>query len=173
MRKIVLILIIVFGLACIFLVIKGPSGSRLELTTYFADAQGLRRGAPVRLAGVNVGSISDVRVRPDLRDNPAEVKLALLTNYELKIPNDSTVSLQTSGVLGETFAEIDIHEAVGPAVGNHGTFKSKPSDDRGSQLLERVTDILEKKNCDEKEGHHEQDKAGAARGRKDAVTHVR
>ncbi|PYV50795.1 MAG: hypothetical protein DMG92_06460, partial [Acidobacteria bacterium] len=77
MRKIVLILIIVFGLACIFLVIKGPSGSRLELTTYFADAQGLRRGAPVRLAGVNVGSISDVRVRPDLRDNPAEVKLAL------------------------------------------------------------------------------------------------
>jgi phospholipid/cholesterol/gamma-HCH transport system substrate-binding protein len=166
MRKIVLVLIIVFGIGCIFLALRGPAGHRLELTTYFADDQGLRRGAPVRLAGVDVGSITVIRVRPELRDNPAEVKLTLLTDYELKVPNDSTISLNRSGVLGETFAEIDVHEAVGPAVANHGTLKSKPSDDRDSQLIKRLTDALAKKNCDTKDVHPEQNRAASVGGRK-------
>jgi phospholipid/cholesterol/gamma-HCH transport system substrate-binding protein len=166
MRKIVLVLIIVFGMACIFLAVRGPAGHRLELTTYFADAQGLRRGAPVRLAGVDVGSISGIRVRPELRDDPAEVKLTLLTDYELKVPKDSTISLHRSGVLGETFAEIDIHGAVGAAVGNHGTLKSKPSYDGDSQVIERLTEALAKKNCDPKDVHPEQNRAASVGGRK-------
>jgi ABC-type transporter Mla subunit MlaD len=36
------------------------------------------------------------------------------TPYELKIPADSTVSLATAGVLGETYAEIDVKGTSGP-----------------------------------------------------------
>lgn len=39
---------------------------------------------------------------------PAEVMMKLRTPYELHVPNDATVSLYTEGVLGETFAEINV-----------------------------------------------------------------
>jgi phospholipid/cholesterol/gamma-HCH transport system substrate-binding protein len=81
---------------------------RTELRVYFQNAHGLRAGAPVRLAGVEVGTITSVRARPEMQAAPAEVTMRLRTPYELNIPNDSTVSLDTAGVLGETFAEINV-----------------------------------------------------------------
>ena len=63
-----------------------PRMYELKLFTYFKDAQGLKAGTPVRLAGVDVGKVLSVRARPDLTPNPAEVQLVVSTPYELKIP---------------------------------------------------------------------------------------
>lgn len=123
---------------------------RREVRVYFRDAQGLRAGAPVRMAGVDIGSVVSVRVRPDQRDTPAEVIMALQTPYELKIPRDATVSLETAGVLGPTFAGIDIIGASGPPLENRGVLKSKESTSTKmttEQLLERVADIVKQKPC--------------------------
>lgn len=97
----------------------------LELKCYFKDAQGLRPGAKVRLAGVEVGSVTSVRARPELRDHPAEVALILQTPYELKVPNDSVVSLESAGVLGEVFAQINIQNASGPPIESGGVLKTR------------------------------------------------
>jgi phospholipid/cholesterol/gamma-HCH transport system substrate-binding protein len=107
MRKLVLLAIIVIGIISLVFAFGGGRlfGHRLELKAYFPDALGLRAGAQVRLAGVEVGSVTSVRARPDMRDNPAEVTMLLNTPYELKLPTDSAVSLATAGVLGETFAQ--------------------------------------------------------------------
>lgn len=69
---------------------------RIDLTVYFQNANGLRAGAPVRLAGVEVGTVTSVRARPETQTAPAEVKISLRTPYELQIPSDSTVSLATA-----------------------------------------------------------------------------
>src|SRR3954464_6494503 len=74
----------------------------LELRVYFQNAHGLRAGAPVKLAGVEVGRITSVRARPELHAAPAEVVMKIQTPYELRIPNDATVFLATAGLLGET-----------------------------------------------------------------------
>lgn len=104
-----------------------PASHSLQLKCYFKDAAGLRTGAQVRLAGVEVGRVTSVRVRPELRDNPAEVIMTLQTPYELKVPNDSVVILQSAGVLGEVFPQIDIRGASGPPVGNGGVLKTAPT----------------------------------------------
>jgi phospholipid/cholesterol/gamma-HCH transport system substrate-binding protein len=149
MRKIVLIGVVVCGVVCLLLVLGKRSSHRLELTVHFADAQGLRGGAPVRLAGVDVGSITSVEVQPDQRQTPVEVKMLLLTGYDLRIPNDSTVSLATAGVLGETYAVVNIGTASGPPVQNHGTLKGAVSTDLTStQLLERFADALKNGGCE-------------------------
>jgi phospholipid/cholesterol/gamma-HCH transport system substrate-binding protein len=149
MRKIILAGVLVIGLVCLVLVLGKRPGHRLELTVYFADAQGLHRGAPVRVAGVNVGSITGVHVRPDLRETPVEVKMLLLTDYDLRIPNDSTVSLDTAGVLGETYADIHIGAASGPPLQTHGNLKGAASADLTStQLLERFENALKNRDCD-------------------------
>jgi len=88
MRRIILAAIIVLGLALVFLTVAKHSSHHLLLKTYFQDAHGLRAGAPVRVAGVDVGRVTEVRVRPELKEHAAEVRMSLQTPYELKIPED-------------------------------------------------------------------------------------
>src|SRR5438270_4001867 len=115
----------------------------LEFRTYFQDAQGLRRGAPVRLAGVDVGTVTSVHARPEFKDHPAEVTLSLHTPYVLHVPADATVSLESAGILGPTLAEIDVRNASGAPISNGGVLKSVSLGRLSTeQLLDRVTDAL-------------------------------
>jgi hypothetical protein len=45
--------------------------------------------------------------------------------YELKIANDSTVLLETPGILGETLVDIDAASATGPPIGADAVLKSQ------------------------------------------------
>lgn len=123
---------------------------RREVKVYFRDARGLRTGAAVRMAGVDIGSVASVRVRPDVRDTPAEVIMALQTPYALRVPKDASVSLETEGVLGPTFADIDITGASGPPLENAGVLKSKEGPRLTSEeVLQHFADIFKQKPCDQ------------------------
>jgi ABC-type transporter Mla subunit MlaD len=112
--------------AVVILVTVGkPHGHRLELKCYFKKAPELRAGAQVRVAGVEVGSVTNVRVRPELREHPVEVSMTLNTPYELKIPSDAVVTLEAAGVLGEIFPEINVQKATGPPVQSGGVLSSQ------------------------------------------------
>jgi len=117
---------------------------RLELKAYLRDAHGLRPGAPVRLAGVDVGRVKSVRARSDVQGGVAEVVMLLSTPYELKISSDSTVSLALTGVLGETFAEIDLGNATNKPVTSGSVLKAGPSSVQSFQeLLEEMKKAVE------------------------------
>ncbi|HVO80504.1 MAG TPA: MlaD family protein [Terriglobales bacterium] len=121
---------------------------RLELRVYFQNANGLRAGAPVRLAGVEVGKVTSVRARPERQAAPAEVTLSLRTPYELNIPSDSTVSLATAGVLGETFAEINVLGASGAPIKSGGILKEEPTKELTTkEIIEKVGDIVKRQPC--------------------------
>ncbi len=146
MRKIILALVVVVGCAGLFLFLHNLTRHRLELTAYFGDAGGLREGAQVRLAGLSVGKVKSARVRPDMREH-AEVRMALLTDYDLPIPDDSKVSLQTAGILGETFVAIKLQGAVGSRIRDGGTLKTvEVPEPSATQLIQRFADSLH--NCD-------------------------
>jgi len=102
------------------------------------------------MAGIDIGSVTSVRVRPEMSATPGEVTMALRTPYALKIPKDASVSLQTEGVLGPTFAEVEIAGASGPPLENGGVLKSKEVVKlTPEQWLERVADIVIKQRpCD-------------------------
>ncbi len=126
-----------------------PIAHTTTVKAYFSNGMGLRPGAQVRLAGVEVGSVKGVRPYPEVKDAPVEVMMTLSTPYELKIPNDSTVSLQTAGLLGETFVEIDTTAASGPPIQVNGILKSKTTTPLSpEQILEKVRDVLTKTGCD-------------------------
>ena len=124
-RKATLVLIVVVGLVAIAIVVGLPH-SRKTLKTCFSDAQGLRSGAAVRIAGVEVGNVRRIHVNPESKDCPAEVDMDVTTSYEMSIPKDSLVGLATAGILGETYVSIDVAHASGPPLENYGYLKSKP-----------------------------------------------
>ena len=101
------------------------ASSRLLILTCLSDAQGLREGAEVRFAGVQVGFVRSVRARPDNKQCPADVEMAISPGYPIRIPQDSIVVAETAGVLGPTLLEINAREASGPPVENRGLLPSR------------------------------------------------
>jgi len=132
----------------IFVALFRPERHNLHVRCYFQDARGLKGGAPVRVAGVDVGSVTSVRARPDQPDRPAEVMLLLQTTYELKIPNDSVVTLEMGGLLGDAFAAIDTKKTNGPPLEDGGTLKTREADwPTRQELLDCLSNLAEHKPC--------------------------
>lgn len=70
------------------------------LYAYFDTVSGLEKKTVVRLAGVKVGAVEEIR----LVGNKAEVEMAI--NPDVEINRDSTATLASLGLLGEKFIEI-------------------------------------------------------------------
>lgn len=88
---------------------------RITIRAYFDNAQGLREGAPVRLSGVDIGNVTKVLIvtSRDKQFTPVEVLMKVSTKYKDALRRDSVTSLETAGVLGETYLDIDSSQAVG------------------------------------------------------------
>lgn len=126
LRRWIVVLIVLVGLATIGTLIVGNVRlSRQELKSCFSDVQGLKAGAGVRIAGVDVGAVRSVRANPQNKNCPAEVEMALATSYDLRVPKDSIAVIQTAGILGQSYVEIDVSESSGPPLENYGYLKSK------------------------------------------------
>jgi phospholipid/cholesterol/gamma-HCH transport system substrate-binding protein len=89
---------------------------KLTVRSYFDNASGLRPGAPVRLQGVDVGNVTNIRVVPNKPLTPVEVTMKVSTRYAASLRKDSVTSLETAGVLGETYVEIESAQAKGPQI---------------------------------------------------------
>jgi phospholipid/cholesterol/gamma-HCH transport system substrate-binding protein len=76
----------------------GSGGYTLHAT--FSNVGGLRTGAPVEIAGVEVGWIESIA----LKDYQAQV--ALRVKDGIKLPEDSIISIRTKGLIGEQIVKI-------------------------------------------------------------------
>jgi phospholipid/cholesterol/gamma-HCH transport system substrate-binding protein len=74
-----------------------------EVVARFDNIGGLKKRGPVRSAGVLVGRVADIHF--DNARYQAKVILALDKRY--KFPKDTTASILTSGLLGETYVGLD------------------------------------------------------------------
>ncbi|MBV8891722.1 MAG: MCE family protein [Acidobacteria bacterium] len=133
--------------------IGGTSGlftSKILLLSYFDNASGLRIGAPVRLQGVDIGNVAGIRVVTNKPLTPVEVAMKVNTRYLSSLRSDSVTSLETAGVLGETFVEIDSSQAHGPAVQTGAVLATREHPDfqdvvRSSQSTLQNMDALLKR----------------------------
>ena len=68
----------------------------------FRSAEGVRQGTEVRLAGVKIGTVSDLSLDPVT----FRAQMTLMVDQGLELPLDSTVQVASEGLLGGTFIEI-------------------------------------------------------------------
>ena len=130
----------------------GYFSHRITLVSYFDNASGLRVGAPVRLSGVDIGNVSAIRVVPDKdrQNTPVEVIMKVSTKYGFNLRRDSMTSLDTAGVLGETYLDIDSSQAVGAVAKNGDVLPTQVHPDfnevvRSSQSTLQNMDALLKR----------------------------
>lgn len=81
--------------------ITGPSDS-YPLTASFRSLEGVSVGTDVRLAGVKVGTVTDVALNPQTFRADTTVSL----HQGIDIPDDSAIIVSSEGLLGGNFVEI-------------------------------------------------------------------
>ncbi|HEX3586441.1 MAG TPA: MlaD family protein [Candidatus Angelobacter sp.] len=106
-------------MALLVFLISGTGGlftKKITLITYFDNAEGLRPGQPVDLQGVGIGNVQSVRVVQGRQIDPVQVIMRINSRFQPFIHEDSTATITTAGVLGESFVDIDSRSAKGPVV---------------------------------------------------------
>lgn len=77
-------------------------GDAYPLTASFRSLEGVSVGTDVRLAGVKVGTVTDVALNPQTFRADTEVSVA----QNIEIPDDSSIIISSEGLLGGNFVEI-------------------------------------------------------------------
>jgi phospholipid/cholesterol/gamma-HCH transport system substrate-binding protein len=109
--------------AILVIAVGGASGfawERYDLKTNFANVQGLKSGAIVRVAGVEVGKVTKV----ELAGSGVDVHLSIKKENQSRVTTDSFASIGAMSLLGEPL--IDVSPAsTGTPLKDGDTIKSK------------------------------------------------
>jgi phospholipid/cholesterol/gamma-HCH transport system substrate-binding protein len=109
MRDLVAGIFVLVGVAAIavlaFRVGANPLLDRGGLRIYavFDQTGGLKPRAPVEIAGVKVGQVSDIALSQDFR-----ARVALDLRDGLQLPVDTSASIVTAGVLGDRYVSLQL-----------------------------------------------------------------
>ncbi len=105
--KLGIVVVVAITLAVIFAFMVGGEGGlpwqRYHLKTRFGNVQGLKAGAVVRLAGVEVGQVSDVQ----FVGAQVEVTMELSEDVQNMITEQSKAMIGSISLLGETAIDIN------------------------------------------------------------------
>lgn len=100
---------------------------KLTAKAYFDNASGVKVGAPVDLEGVTIGEVRKVEITtdPTRRMTPVELILRLSPRFQSSLHKDSVVTLQTTGVIGDTVVDINSQTATGPILQDGDELKTR------------------------------------------------
>src|SRR5260370_40498671 len=99
---------IVLVVAVIFLVFAYSSAQvqsvrGYEITAKFTSADGTRAGTDVKISGIKIGSI----IRQALDPKTFQALLTLSIDPSVKLPDDTTASITSSGLLGDKYVALN------------------------------------------------------------------
>jgi phospholipid/cholesterol/gamma-HCH transport system substrate-binding protein len=124
----VLVLVALTALTALVFLMSGNTGGgfagKILVKSYFENSAGLKKGAPVNLEGVTIGSVKDIRIEPSRQLTPVEVIMKISKTYQPVLRTDAKSSLDTIGVLGDTVVDIDGKFATGEPIQNGGELKT-------------------------------------------------
>lgn len=116
--------------------------SEYKLHTSFLDVKGLKTGAVVRLAGIDVGQVSRVDFSGDLARKDIEVELTIRSEYQPRLRDDSVATISQVGVLGDMYITLSVGTPDKRELGDGDRIASSESVDLFS-YANKATSIVE------------------------------
>ena len=96
-----------------------PFERKVSYKTFLSSVTGLKIGDPVRLAGVDVGKITEIKVLDD------KVRIDFEVKPDTKIRTDSVAGLRLTNLLGGQFLGLTLGTPTAPLLEPGGTVKGK------------------------------------------------
>jgi phospholipid/cholesterol/gamma-HCH transport system substrate-binding protein len=121
--------------------------SKGELRVVMDDVAGLKEGAPVWLAGVDVGVVTRIAFSDPKHSNKVEILLEADRNSLRKIGPDSRITIKTRGLMGEKYVDITPSQqySATPATVLQGTTVAKLDDvvQKAGTTFDRLNTIVD------------------------------
>ena len=98
------VLALAVGFAAFLAQSTGLSGSSSSypISASFRSAEGISVGTDIRLAGVKIGTLSDLK----LNSETYRAESILSVRNDVRIPDDSALTVASEGLLGGSFIEV-------------------------------------------------------------------
>ncbi len=99
---------VLLGLGCLaYLAIHlgkmGVMGSGYQVIADFDNVSGLKKGASVEVAGVDVGRVENIQLTPGSR-----AKVTMRLEPGLQLHDDAIASIRTKGIIGDKFVKLSL-----------------------------------------------------------------
>jgi phospholipid/cholesterol/gamma-HCH transport system substrate-binding protein len=126
-------------------------GPRYRLVTYLPEVDGLNKGGPVSLDGLQIGNVEDINMatpRPGAVPDPnrsVEITLRISRKYQDYIRADSTASLVTQGFLGER--TVTVQRGFTGRLLNDGDEVPGVEEKAVRAIMDRAADMLQNLNA--------------------------
>jgi len=114
--------------------------SKLAYSTEFEDVQGLRRGSPVRMGGVDVGTVVAVEYATEAKDKNIHVRMSISNDDARRIRADSVATIEGKGLLGDKMIVVSVGTPGQPQLPEGAGIPSKAAEDL-SKLMTRFSNI--------------------------------
>jgi phospholipid/cholesterol/gamma-HCH transport system substrate-binding protein len=120
--------------------------SKLTYNAQFEDVQGLRRGSPVRMGGVDIGAVTEVAYGEVPSDKQIHVKMDVVKDESRRIRQDSVATIEGKGLLGDKMIVITVGNQKLPQIPPGGEVPSQAGNDMSALMgkLGTITGQVEK-----------------------------
>lgn len=149
------LIVVLLALAALILSFSSERGlfvAQYRLVARFQNVQGLLPGAPVWLAGKDVGVVETVQFEPIGAELPVRVTLAIDPAVQSHIRDDSIATIGTIGVLGDSYVEIGVGSASarmlegGDEIRATSPINLNAALEKGTRALDNVATLAENLN---------------------------
>jgi phospholipid/cholesterol/gamma-HCH transport system substrate-binding protein len=117
---------------------------RFEVHTTFQQVAGLQVGAKVRVAGMDAGEVLSIQVPP----GPAQgfrVRMRIRADLHDIVRTDSVATIQTDGLVGSKFVQVDAGSAQAPRVADGGAVIGREPFDL-ADLMQQMSETVQTAN---------------------------
>jgi len=154
------LIVVTLSLGALILSLTSERGlfvSHYRLVARFENVQGLLPGAPVWLAGKEVGTVQAIEFEPVGAEMPVLVRLGIDRAVQSHIRADSIATIGTIGVLGDSYVEVSVGrsesrmladgdeiQASSPVNINMAVAKGTRAIDNVATLAENLNTVVER-----------------------------
>jgi phospholipid/cholesterol/gamma-HCH transport system substrate-binding protein len=114
--------------------------SKATYSTEFEDVQGLRRGSPVRMGGVDIGTVVSVDYANAANDKNIHVRMSISVDDSRRIRKDSVATIEGKGLLGDKMIVVTVGTPGQAQLPEGAEIPSRPAEDM-SKLMGRLSNI--------------------------------
>lgn len=142
------VLLVALGIIAIAIVRLGAAASlfssRYPLTTFLANANGLRVGGSVMIAGKLAGTVREIEFLPVDPDTTRNLRLVIELDEKVRdqVRGDSRARLRTVGLLGDKVIDINPGTLAYPVLAAGDTIPAEPSVDY-ELVIERASGAID------------------------------
>ncbi len=137
--------LLLFGVG-LFLIGDSQQLFTKSFTVYadFAKITGIQDGGKVRVAGMDAGTVTNIEV-PSRPDTPFRVQFRIVEKLHPLVRQDSVATIQTDGLLGNKYLQIDAGSPDSPLARDNSKIASKEPFE-WSDIMDEINGVVKEVN---------------------------